>query len=177
MLHCSLKGWKSYYSSEASELTNLVTAENFFRRNRRRRLFSTLWPPSRPRPRGRCRRCTFWPCSERGRTCAANQGSTWAAGLQFLTPMASPGSCRGCWRTRLVGGRRNLGSSWRWKMRPSFRMGLSFQTIRRGQGSSFGKESWIKDPREKCHWTDVSSIPGRGIGGRKNPSRTSKRRT
>ena len=43
-------------------------------------------------------------------------------------------------------------------------------TTGRGCGSSASKASWIKVPQKRCNCTDVSSIPGRGIGVRKNPS-------
>ena len=49
--------------------------------------------------------------------------------------------------------------------------GIDLVKSSRGCGSSVGKGSWIKVPLKRCNWTVVSSIPGRGIGIRKNPSR------
>ena len=42
-----------------------------------------------------------------------------------------------------------------------------------GRGSSVGKWSWIKVPQKRCNWTDMSLIPGCGLGGGKNPCRPS----
>ena len=54
---------------------------------------------------------------------------------------------------------------------------LTFKGSCRGRGSSVCKASWIKVPQKRCNKTDASSIPGRGIGGRKNPSAPSLRQT
>ena len=61
-----------------------------------------------------------------------------------------------------------IGLSWlvnrnraQWKLNP-------FQWTYNSSSSSVGKTSWIKAPqREMFNWTDLSSIPDRGIGGRK----------
>ena len=49
---------------------------------------------------------------------------------------------------------------------------LNEQLSKSGGGSSVDKASWITVPQKRCNWTDVSLIPGRGLGGRNNPSRT-----